>query len=173
MCFPISPCSLCGSCPSVFHMVPLNLGLHSPTNSVVFFFLCQYIYLTISCQNLCAFPLPKCTQVPAQLGIISTNKALSEAKGCPGCARNAGLALGCSDYLHVFAQHWRQDHYLFRKSFHIPDLKKHHKLLHKNMCKWYDGNRLDFTAKFLKQHLQLYICAFKRFYCCTAVANKK
>lgn len=49
--------------------------------------------------------LAKVHGCPAQLGIISANKASSEAKGCPGCPRNAGLPLGCLDYLPVFAQH--------------------------------------------------------------------
>lgn len=47
----------------------------------------------------------KVHRCPAQLGIIPANKASSEAKGCPGCPRNAGLALGYLHYLPVFAQH--------------------------------------------------------------------
>lgn len=58
----------------------------------------------------------------AQFGIVFANKASSEVNGSFGYTRNAALALGCLDYLPVFAQHSVQSPHSFRKAFHIPYL---------------------------------------------------
>lgn len=63
--------------------------IHKQSN---FFVFCQHTYSMISCQNTVHASLAKAHGRPAQSGIISANKASSEAKGCPGCPRNAGLA---------------------------------------------------------------------------------
>lgn len=148
----LSPrCSLHRSCLSGFHMAPLNLGLHFSINSVIFFYFSMPVYIFHDFMPKTTHTsLAKVQGHPAQLGIISANKASSEAKGCPGCPRNAGLALGCLDYLPVFAQHQRRGHYSFRKAFHLPDAKNHQTLLHKNMCRQHNGDGLSLCSQMLK-----------------------
>lgn len=127
---------------------PLKSWFTFTHNQCNFFFLCQYIYLTISCQNPHAFPLPKCTGA-STIEHYFHKQSSQWSQGLPWVPQECWFGSGVLGLPRVFAQHWRQGHYSFRKAFHIPDLKKHHKLLDKNMCKWYDGDRLGLFSQIL------------------------
>lgn len=158
ICFPMSPLFTMLLLPfSVSHSAFKSWFTFIHKQSRLGFFMPVYVFHDFMPKNMHT-SLAKVHGHPAQLGIISANKVSSEAKGCPGCPRNAGLALGCLDYLPVFAQHWMQSHYSFRKAFHIPGAKKHQKLLHKSMCRQCNGDRLSLCSQTLKATFCRYIC---------------
>jgi len=103
--FPVSPLSTTLLLPSSASHSAFKSWLtfiHKHSNT--FLFMAAYLLHDFMPKTIHT-SLAKVHGHPAQLGILSASKAASEAKGCPGCPRNAGLALGCLDHLPVCAQH--------------------------------------------------------------------
>lgn len=122
-----------------------------------FSFLCQYLHLMISCQNPCSFALAKVNRCQHNWALFPQTKPPVKPRAALGAPGMLVWLWGSWIYLPVFVQHWRQGHCSFRKAFHIPDWKKHQKLFHKNMCKWYDGDKLSFHSRILKATFCRYI----------------